>query len=87
MVCIYGISASKYLFIGHVTRVERTITTVVPKPREEIKREQVAKPTNAIHGESDGTVKKQPVRKVQKIGRNDPCPCGSGKKYKQCCGR
>ena len=34
----------------------------------------------------DGTVKKQP-RKVKKIGRNDPCPCGSGKKYKQCCGR
>ena len=31
-------------------------------------------------------VKKQP-RKVTKIGRNDPCPCGSGKKYKQCCGR
>ncbi|MBR7146159.1 MAG: SEC-C domain-containing protein, partial [Oscillospiraceae bacterium] len=31
----------------------------------------------------------QPVRKTaaQKVGRNDPCPCGSGKKYKQCCGR
>ena len=34
----------------------------------------------------DGTVKKQP-RKVKKIGRNEPCPCGSGKKYKNCCGR
>jgi len=37
-------------------------------------------------GVGDGTVKKQP-RKVQKVGRNDPCPCGSGLKYKKCCGR
>lgn len=36
----------------------------------------------------DGSNKKEPVvRKDKKIGRNDPCPCGSGKKYKQCCGR
>ena len=48
-------------------------------------RERVAKGmTESVGG--DGTVKKQP-RKVAKIGRNDPCPCGSGKKYKQCCGR
>ncbi|MBQ1236828.1 MAG: SEC-C domain-containing protein, partial [Oscillospiraceae bacterium] len=31
-------------------------------------------------------LKKEPVR-VKKVGRNDPCPCGSGKKYKHCCGR
>ena len=31
--------------------------------------------------------KQQPVRKSMKIGRNEPCPCGSGKKYKQCCGK
>ena len=35
----------------------------------------------------DGTVKKQPVKKAVKIGRNDPCPCGSGKKYKNCHGK
>ena len=36
-------------------------------------------------GGGDGTVKKQPVvRKGMKIGRNDPCPCGSGKKWKKC---
>lgn len=34
-----------------------------------------------------GTGKPQPVRKGKKIGRNDPCPCGSGKKYKHCCGK
>ena len=63
----------------------RLILTVQIKMNEEIEREQVANPTTAIHGESDGTVKKRPVRKVSKIGRNDPCPCGSGKKYKTCC--
>lgn len=45
-------------------------------------REKVAEPTNAVHG--DGPAK--PVVKGEKIGRNDPCPCGSGKKYKKCCG-
>ena len=63
----------------------RLVLTVQIKQNENIEREQVAKPTTAIHGESDGTVKKRPVRNVQKIGRNDPCPCGSGKKYKKCC--
>lgn len=36
---------------------------------------------------SDGDSSSQPVKKPHKIGRNDPCPCGSGKKYKKCCGR
>ncbi len=52
-----------------------------------MQREQVAKPTAASGGSDDGSVKKQPVRKGVKIGRNDPCPCGSGLKYKKCCGR
>ena len=55
------------------------------RTEEEVKREQVAKPITAVHG--DGTVKKRPVqRKTEKVGSNDPCPCGSGKKYKKCCG-
>lgn len=50
-----------------------------------LKREQVAKPVSTnINGEGDN--KKQPVVKEKKVGRNDPCPCGSGKKYKKCCG-
>ncbi|WMJ23271.1 preprotein translocase subunit SecA [Paludicola sp. MB14-C6] len=61
----------------------RMLLTV--KLQNDVKREQVAKPTTAIHGESDNTVKRQPIRK-EKIGSNDPCPCGSGKKYKKCCG-
>ena len=47
-------------------------------------REQLMKPA-AVSG--DGTLPKQPVRKGKKPGRNDLCPCGSGLKYKKCCGR
>ena len=54
------------------------------KTNQEIKREKVAKETTTS-GTSDKTVKKQPVRKEKKAGPNDPCPCGSGKKYKKCC--
>ena len=54
------------------------------RTQEEPKREQVAKETAAA-GADDGTVKKQPVRAGKKVGMNDPCPCGSGKKYKKCC--
>ncbi len=50
----------------------------------EVQRERVAKVTGESGG-GDQTVKKQPVvRKGMKIGRNDPCPCGSGKKWKKC---
>jgi len=63
----------------------RQILTVMIKSQEETKREQTAKIT-ATSGSSDGTDKKQPVRKKEKVGPNDPCPCGSGKKYKNCCG-
>ena len=51
-----------------------------------LKREQLAKPTWVS---SDSAERPKPIRKTvkQKVGRNDPCPCGSGKKYKKCCGR
>ena len=63
----------------------RRLYSVRIKSDQEVKRERVASGITEGRG-GDGTVKKQP-RKVQKIGRNDPCPCGSGKKYKHCCGR
>ena len=63
----------------------RRLYSVRLKKNEEVKRERVANATSESVG-GDGTVKKQP-RKVKKIGRNEPCPCGSGKKYKNCCGR
>ena len=61
----------------------RRLFTARVKSNEEIRRERVAKITGESGG-ADGTVKKQPVKKTQKIGRNDPCPCGSGLKWKKC---
>ena len=62
----------------------RRLFLVQLKPQQEVKRQKVAKETGAI-GSQATMVKKQPVRKDVKVGPNDPCPCGSGKKYKKCC--
>jgi len=53
-------------------------------PNREVKREKVAKETGTA-GSAPSQVKKAPIRKDKKVGPNDPCPCGSGKKYKKCC--
>lgn len=68
---------------------EGTVTgmlTVQLRMNEEVKREEQAKITGTSGG-SDGSEKKRPVKKEKKVGRNEPCPCGSGKKYKHCCGK
>jgi preprotein translocase subunit SecA len=58
------------------------------RPQEKMQRKEVARITGTSGGGSGGTGKpKTVVKKVKKVGRNDPCPCGSGKKYKKCCGR
>ena len=72
---IEGIKTETVKFLFHV-RVERPI-----------EREQVAKETSASHGHDDNSLKKEPIKNDHKFGRNDLCPCGSGKKYKNCCGR
>lgn len=72
---IEGIKTETVKFLFHV-RVERPI-----------EREQVAKETSASHGQDDNSLKKEPIKNDHKFGRNDLCPCGSGKKYKNCCGR
>ena len=59
----------------------RMLLTIRLKAKEEPKREQVAKPTATS---ADNTDTKQPIRKGKKIGPNEPCPCGSGKKFKKC---
>ncbi|MCQ2429952.1 MAG: preprotein translocase subunit SecA [Clostridia bacterium] len=72
-------------------RTVRMLLTVVPRPEREIKRVQVAKPLiEGFEGGTKGPQKKVVItqrRETAKVGRNDPCPCGSGKKYKNCCGR
>ncbi|WP_312939892.1 preprotein translocase subunit SecA [Oscillibacter sp.] len=61
----------------------RRMFSVRIKTNEEVKRERVAKGMTENVGGDSTAPKKQP-RKVTKIGRNDPCPCGSGKKFKNC---
>lgn len=55
--------------------------------RDNLEREEVAKPISVSSGKEDDSKKKAPVKASDKVGRNDPCPCGSGKKYKHCCGQ
>ncbi len=62
----------------------RRMFLVQLRPTQEVKREKVAKETGAA-GSQDTVMKKQPARSDKKAGPNDPCPCGSGKKYKKCC--
>ena len=63
----------------------RRMFLVRVQPRQEVKREKVAKETGTFAA-GETQVKKVPVRNAaKKVGPNDPCPCGSGKKYKKCC--
>ncbi len=62
----------------------RRMFLVQIRPKQEVKRERVAKETGTAAA-TKSEVKKQPVRKEKKVGPNDPCPCGSGLKYKKCC--
>ena len=64
--------------------VQMLFTTII-RSEEDLKRRQTVQVTATSGG--DDTVKKEPVKKGSKVGRNDPCPCGSGKKYKHCCGK
>ena len=63
--------------------VRRLYFTVLARP---IERKQVAQPIAATHGEA-AAQPAAPKKAAAKVGRNDPCPCGSGKKYKNCCGK
>ena len=75
------------MFEEMIGSIERDVTRYLfrARIRDNLQRVQVAKPTSTSSGKEEST-KKKPIRK-KKIGRNDPCPCGSGKKYKHCHGR
>ena len=63
----------------------RRLFLVQVRPQQEIRREKVAKETGTT-ASGQSQVKQAPVRSAaKKVGPNDPCPCGSGKKYKKCC--
>ena len=74
------------LFDRMMQNIDKDITILLMKSeiRQNIERKEVVK--NKMTNEKDEGVKKTP-KKVKKVGRNDNCPCGSGKKYKQCCGK
>ena len=74
------------LYQGMLDAIKRDTVTYIlsAMPRVQIEREQVAKPLDTG---GDGSLKNTGARAKQEPGRNDPCPCGSGKKYKHCCGK
>ena len=64
--------------------LRRLYMAVLVRPPE---RKEVATPVAATHGSDNAASPKKPVKVGEKVGRNAPCPCGSGKKYKECCGK
>ena len=73
------------LFDEMLDTINREITKYLLKAeiKQNLERKEVVKPT----GTNDSKDKVKTTRKVEKIGRNEPCPCGSGRKYKMCCGK
>ena len=65
----------------------KMLMTLIPRHRADVQRKAVAKVTaTSSGGEDEVNAKQVTIRKEKKIGPNDPCPCGSGLKYKKCCG-
>ncbi len=77
------------MFETMVSNIRNDVTRFVLKAqvRQNTERVQVAKPISTYSGKEDESRKRQPVKSQQTVGRNDPCPCGSGKKFKNCHGR
>lgn len=77
------------MFEAMVSSIDEDVSRYIMKAeiRQNLEREQVAKGEAINPAEGKPEAKRQPIRKYQHIGRNDPCPCGSGKKYKNCHGK
>ena len=75
------------LFDAMLQKIDRDVSIFLLRAeiRQNIERKEVVK--NKHTNEDKSEAKKQTPKRVKKVGRNDPCPCGSGKKYKQCCGK
>ncbi len=74
------------MFDGLLSRIDKQTSTYLLKAevRHNVERKKVAE---GVANQDSNKVKKQQPKRVAKVGRNDPCPCGSGKKYKNCCGK
>ncbi len=77
------------MFEAMVASIEDEVAKYIMKARiqENLEREEVAQNTKAVSGGEEKKQSRRPVVKGKTVGRNEPCPCGSGKKYKHCCGR
>jgi preprotein translocase subunit SecA len=72
---------------GNGSRRPRNVSTSVDELEESFQRKKKRELEQArMAGSSEAQTVQQVVRGTAKVGRNDPCPCGSGKKYKKCCG-
>lgn len=76
------------MFNNMICSIEDEVVQLINRAQvqQNLQREEVAKPIGTSGGSED-TSKRRPVKAGEKIGRNDPCPCGSGRKYKHCCGQ
>ncbi len=76
------------MFDDMLAKVDNFVVTRFFKVRLVVNQSQVPQRTSSNEDNRPGKVaKQQTIQKGTKVGRNDPCPCGSGKKYKKCCGR
>ncbi|KGP73573.1 preprotein translocase subunit SecA [Pontibacillus yanchengensis] len=80
------------MFEQMIANIEEDVAKYVMKAqiRENLQRQEVAKGATAVSGddqEDKKETKRKPIRNTEQVGRNAPCPCGSGKKYKHCCGQ
>ena len=75
------------LFDSMMQKVDKDVSIFLLKAEIRQNIERVENKTKMVTNDGEETPVKRKPKRVQKIGRNDPCPCGSGKKYKQCCGK
>ena len=78
------------MFEAMIESIEEEVSKYIMKSqiRQNLQREAVVKNTQAVSGGGEEKKKvRQPYVKKETVGRNDPCPCGSGKKYKNCHGK
>ncbi|HLS06819.1 MAG TPA: SEC-C metal-binding domain-containing protein, partial [Bacillota bacterium] len=77
------------MFEAMIASIEEEVARYIMKAqiRENLQRQEVAQNTKAVSGGQNEQQRRQPYVRKNTVGRNDPCPCGSGRKYKRCCGR
>lgn len=82
-----GIQMFENMLVNIEDDTAKFVLKTTVRTDEEMKREQVVDKKQMQTGDGKQKAKKQPVKRQVKVGRNDPCPCGSGKKYKNCHGQ